>query len=337
MMTWIYLVPVLVFICGTTLGNPTNLYPMSQEMIDYINSVQNSWKAGQNFHPNISMKYIKGLMGAKISDRRYPLLSHKNLIGKSSFTIPVSFDAREQWPNCPTIKEIRDQGSCGSCWAVAGAASISDRICIHSDGRLKPHISAEDMLSCIYEWFEGCNGGFIDDPWYYYFSSGVITGGNYNTSEGCEPYTIPECDHHINGTRPPCGETLPTPKCKPYCIAGYNKTYDQDKYFGHFIYIVDSNVENIQTEVMTNGPVEVGFTVYQDFLQYKSGVYHYIHGEILGAHAIKLLGWGTENNEDYWLLANSWNTDWGDNGFFKVRRNDSCLNIGAIASSIPIV
>ena len=34
----------------------------------------------------------------------------KNLI------LPESFDAREQWPNCPTIKEIRDQGSCGSCW-----------------------------------------------------------------------------------------------------------------------------------------------------------------------------------------------------------------------------
>lgn len=30
--------------------------------------------------------------------------------------LPESFDAREQWPNCPTIKEIRDQGSCGSCW-----------------------------------------------------------------------------------------------------------------------------------------------------------------------------------------------------------------------------
>lgn len=31
-------------------------------------------------------------------------------------TLPENFDAREQWPNCPTIKEIRDQGSCGSCW-----------------------------------------------------------------------------------------------------------------------------------------------------------------------------------------------------------------------------
>lgn len=32
--------------------------------------------------------------------------------------IPESFDAREQWPDCPTISEIRDQGSCGSCWVI---------------------------------------------------------------------------------------------------------------------------------------------------------------------------------------------------------------------------
>jgi len=30
--------------------------------------------------------------------------------------LPKNFDPREQWPNCPTLKEIRDQGSCGSCW-----------------------------------------------------------------------------------------------------------------------------------------------------------------------------------------------------------------------------
>nr|1SP4_A Chain A, Cathepsin B [Bos taurus] len=48
--------------------------------------------------------------------------------------LPESFDAREQWPNCPTIKEIRDQGSCGSCWAFGAVEAISDRICIHSNG-----------------------------------------------------------------------------------------------------------------------------------------------------------------------------------------------------------
>ena len=45
-----------------------------------------------------------------------------------------------------------------------------------------------------------------------------------------------------------------------------------------------------------------------------SGVYKHVKGSLLGGHAVKLLGWGVENGTDYWLLANSWNTDWGDNG-----------------------
>lgn len=63
---------------------------------------------------------------------------------------------------------------------------------------------------------------------------------------------------------------------------------------------------------MTNGPVEAAFTVYSDFLSYKSGVYKHTSGDEEGGHAIKILGWGTENGVDYWLVANSWNTDWGD-------------------------
>jgi len=76
---------------------------------------------------------------------------------------------------------------------------------------------------------------------------------------------------------------------------------------------------------MNNGPVEIAFDVYEDFLTYKSGVYIHTDGSMLGGHAVKMLGWGTENGVDYWLLANSWNEDWGDNGFFKIRRGtDEC-------------
>lgn len=56
-----------------------------------------------------------------------------------------------------------------------------------------------------------------------------------------------------------------------------------------------------------------------------SGVYQYITGEIDGGHAVKVIVWGVENNTDYWLVANSWNSDWGDNGFFKIKRGvDEC-------------
>ena len=76
---------------------------------------------------------------------------------------------------------------------------------------------------------------------------------------------------------------------------------------GSKAYSVSSDVQAIATEIMTNGPVEGAFTVYSDFLSYKSGVYQHTAGDELGGHAIKILGWGTENGADYWLVANSWN------------------------------
>merc|ERR1719174_1332174 len=45
-------------------------------------------------------------------------------------TVPTQFDAREQWPDCATMRQIKDQGHCGSCWAFGAAEAFSDRICV---------------------------------------------------------------------------------------------------------------------------------------------------------------------------------------------------------------
>lgn len=114
-------------------------------------------------------------------------------------------------------------------------------------------------------------------------------------------------------------------------------------------------------ELMTYGPVEAGFMVYEDFPHYVSGVYKHVTGSMVGGHAIKvrrtnqtrrahanilrakathnpalvlrsarlsfqILGWGVENGEKYWLCANSWNTSWGASGFFKIARGtNECM------------
>jgi len=65
--------------------------------------------------------------------------------------------------------------------------------------------------------------------------------------------------------------------------------------------------------------METAFTVYSDFMNYESGVYHHVSGTVEGGHAIKILGWGTEDGMDYWLCANSWGTSWGLEGFFKIK------------------
>jgi len=70
---------------------------------------------------------------------------------------------------------------------------------------------------------------------------------------------------------------------------------------------------------MTGGPVDTAFTVYSDFYNYKSGIYKYVSGGKLGGHAVRLVGWGEENGVKYWIIANSWGSTWGENGYFRIQ------------------
>ncbi|CAC5377636.1 CTSB [Mytilus coruscus] len=258
---------------------------------------QTSWKAGENFEfipKQDRLAYVKKLCGV-LPTPEHMKLPVKNIVGAQE--LPDTFDARTQWPNCPTIKEVRDQGDCGSCWAFGAVEAMSDRICIKSAGKVNAHLSAEDMNDCCRTCGNGCNGGFPEAAWQYWEKEGIVTGGQYNTKQGCQPYTIKACDHHVVGKLEPCAKKdSKTPKCTHKCEAGYNVSYTQDKHFGMSAY-ADHHI----------------------------CVYKHTTGSALGGHAIKLIGWGTENGDKYWLVANSWNPDWGNAGFFKILRgNDEC-------------
>ena len=269
-------------------------------------------QAGRNFHKDTSMEFINGLLGVHPDSKMYlpPAKDVQLEFAGMNQEIPENFDAREQWPDCPTIQEIRDQGSCGSCWvdlimqyffpkyfhcvfsfqAFGAVEAMSDRICIHSKGAVNAHLSAENLVSCCYTCGFGCNGGFPGAAWSYWVKKGIVTGGNFNSSQGCQPYIIPACEHHTSGDRPPCSEGGGTPKCQKTCDSGYTVPYEKDLYFGnlsqfisrqlHFLkilylgassYSVKKKVQDIQLELMNNGPVEAALTVYDDFLLYKSG------------------------------------------------------------------
>ncbi len=60
---------------------------------------------------------------------------------------------------------------------------------------------------------------------------------------------------------------------------------------------------------------------YEDFLTYRSGVYTHVSGPYVGGHAVKIVGWGvTSTGEKYWVVNNSWNSGWGQNGQFWIKR-----------------
>merc|ERR1712137_1133875 len=86
-------------------------------------------------------------------------------------------------------------------------------------------------------------------------------------------------------------------------------------------------VANIQKDIMQFGSVTAAFTVYNDFVTYKSGVYQHHTGRQLGGHAVKMIGWGVENGTPYWLIVNSWNEAWGDSGTFKILRGSNHCGI----------
>lgn len=250
-------------------------------------------------------------------------------------SLPTAFDSRAQWGSiCPSLNEIRDQGGCGSCWAVSSAEVMTDRFCIASSGAEKWEISAQDLVSCCgWTCGSGCGGGYPSAAFSYWASTGVVTGGAYNSSVGCYTYQIAPCEHHTTGSRPACTEVADTPACANTCSDG--ESWSSAKKFGASSYSVSSDADAIKSEIMTNGPVDAAFDVYEDFLTYKSGTYVHTTGSYLGGHAVKIIGWGTDSTgTSYWTVANSWNYDWGMNGFFNIAFGQ-CGIEGEIAAGLP--
>lgn len=126
-----------------------------------------------------------------------------------------------------------------------------------------------------------------------------------------EDFGIPldSCVPYVSGT----GHV---PSCSRECAG---TTTEKKKAYVKFLSIEHhDDPDSIKEAIYTSGPIETGFTVYQDFMSYKSGVYKHTTGSYLGGHAVKIIGWGNENGDDYWLVANSWGTEWGLEGFFKI-------------------
>ncbi|KIH46857.1 papain family cysteine protease [Ancylostoma duodenale] len=311
-----------------------------RELIDYVNRKQTLWKAKKhrrfNDYPGRTKWGLMGVNNVRLSievtfpkylkandwreQNKFGSVQAKQHLSPTKdldIDIPETFDAREAWPDCQSIRNIRDQSSCGSCWAFGAVEAMSDRICIASNGKTQVTLSADDLLSCCKSCGFGCNGGDPYSAWKYWTKSGIVTGSNFTTNAGCKPYPFPPCEHHSNKTHyDPCRHDLfPTPKCEKKCVPTYkDKSYDADKYYGRSAYGVKDDVTAIQKEIMTHGPVEVAFEVYEDFLNYAGGVYVHTGGKLGGGHAVKMIGWGIEQGMPYWLLANSWNEDWGEDG-----------------------
>jgi len=287
---------------------------INHELISKVNSKSgNSWTAGENkFLEDKSLAQVKKLLGWKPNPASKDKFEKSKVYPQMVGALPTNYDASTQYPNCPTIGTIYNQAECGSCWAFGCVESASDRMCIQTGAKDTMVLSFMDLVCCGPD--DGCEGGDPYDAYQYAVSPGLVTAT-------CDPYTIPTCPP----AQQPCLNFQPTPACVQQC----NDTENWDDSIHAFAnsYGVDSNATAIQVEIITNGPVEACFSVYEDFVTYKSGVYQYENGDYLGGHCIKILGWGvdTESGLPYWLCNNSWTTYWGDDGQFMILRGeDEC-------------
>ena len=290
---------------------------IQKDIAKIINKLNTTWTATEY------NRDYKPLLGAILNG---PQILPEKKFKSLNINLPDEYDLREIYPKCESLKEIRDQANCGSCWAFGAVEAISDRICIYSNQTDQRRISAQNLIACCSSCGYGCDGGYPAEAWGYWRGYGLPTGGLYGDKNTCQPYFLPPCDHHVSGSYGPCPETVDTPECAKDCKDGNNADYKSDLVKAKSAYSVFGEA-NIRQEIYESGPVEASFSVYEDFLTYKSGIYQHITGNYVGGHAIKILGWGVENGIKYWLCANSWNNEWGDNGFFKILRGNNECNI----------
>lgn len=271
--------------CATRLPRQ-NSWVDANEIIREVNSRSQGWEATHNKYSHSEYRDLKRML----------LDSHKLKRGLASIhhTDVSSFDSRTKWPGC--VHPVRNQLQCGSCWAFSASEVASDRICI-SQGK-DVVLSPEYILECDSSDM-GCNGGELDLVWNFLTKTGT-------TSDSCRPYT--SGSGTVGGI---CSQTCSDGTPVQLFKANSNKAVIGE--------------QAIINEVLKNGPIQVAFQVYQDFMHYKSGVYTHTSGSLLGGHAVELVGWDVVNGVKAWIIKNSWDTTWGDQGYFMIKRgSDEC-------------
>ncbi|KAJ0066477.1 hypothetical protein NL108_013649 [Boleophthalmus pectinirostris] len=203
--------------------------------------------------------------------------------------LPPSLD----WRTKGYVTAVKDQGSCGSCWAFSVAAAMEGHL-YRSTGKLMD-LSPQQMVDCATTYGNfGCGGGYMEKAFQYVVDHGLESESSY-------PYEGRDdtCRYNAASRVANC--------------SGYS-------------FVERGNEYALQVALARIGPISVGIDADLIFY-YHSGIFSdptCIEGRV--DHAVLLVGYGTDNGVDYWLVKNSWGTGWGENGYIRIARNkgDMC-------------
>nr|KYP67743.1 Vignain [Cajanus cajan] len=197
--------------------------------------------------------------------------------------VPTSVD----WRKKGAVTPIKDQGQCGSCWAFSTVAATEG---IHqiTTGKLVS-LSEQELVDCDHVDY-GCDGGFMEDGFEFIIRNGGIT------TEANYPYT------GVNETCATNKEASPAAQIK-----GYET--------------VPANSEEALLKAVANQPVSVTIDAAGSAFQfYSNGVFTGACGTQLD-HGVTAVGYGsTDNGTEYWIVKNSWGTEWGEEGYIRMER-----------------
>ncbi|XP_054817242.1 senescence-specific cysteine protease SAG39-like [Prosopis cineraria] len=199
--------------------------------------------------------------------------------------VPSSVD----WRNQGAVTPIKNQGDCGCCWAFSAVAA-TEGITKLSTGKLIS-LSEQELVDCDTKGVDqGCEGGLMDDAFKFIMQNhGLNSEANY-------PYK------GVDGTCNANGEANHAATIKGY----------ED---------VPANNEQAIQKAVANQPVSVAIDASgSDFQFYSSGIFTGSCGTELD-HGVTAVGYGVTDDTEYWLVKNSWGTEWGEEGYIRMQRN----------------
>jgi len=205
--------------------------------------------------------------------------------------LPDAFDWRDEVEG--GLPSVKNQGSCGSCWAFGTVAPLECNIKI-KDG-VEVDLSEQWLVSCNQDGY-GCGGG-----WW------------------CHDYFME------NGKTDPCGDSgAVLEEDFPYVAydAPCNCPYPHEYFIEDWAYVGDPNgvaeVDEIKQAIYDYGIVSVAVCVNSAFAEYDDGIFS---GPTCSSinHAVALVGWDdNQGTEGVWFLRNSWGPDWGEDGYMRI-------------------
>ncbi len=268
-----------------------------------VESENLSWQATSNALTELSTEEREKRLGLIVTDAEMARLAteteefaatEKRLSG-TVFAAPTQVDWRNKGGNYVT--SVKNQGGCGSCVSFCSCATMESAIRIKLNN---PNYSV-DLSEGFLQFCGGgsCGGWGLTSGLDYAKNTGVV-------DEACMPYTAG------GGQDMNCGASR--------CSDWQNRLTKINNYSGH------STMQARKDALATKGPLLAGMAVYSDFFAYSSGVYVKSSSSSLsGYHCICVVGY--DDNQQCWILKNSWDTTWGDNGFVRIRYNQADLLI----------